>query len=64
MWDRWCKLDEDVVVLVRDLDMIPLSHIELFQRQGVFWVRDRADQIYDMHRIRKTNQVSRQRRKG
>lgn len=45
MRDRRCEFDQDVIVLVRDLDMVPLGHIELFQRQWVLRVGNRADQI-------------------
>jgi hypothetical protein len=31
MWDGRGELDQDTVVLVRDLDMVPLGHIQLLQ---------------------------------
>lgn len=31
MWDGGGELDQDTVVLIRDLDMVPLGHIQLLQ---------------------------------
>lgn len=38
-----CELNQDRVVLVRDLDMIPLGDVELLQRKRMFRVRDGAN---------------------